>query len=247
MIFSFGYDEGLIEQPVRYGQSFSKPSAKVIRKVRAVNGSRMFEADELRRILDALEGKPVEVDGNHDLMTLPPNPVLRAMTLLAINCAYGQWDVASLPRVAVDLKGGWSTFPRPKTGIPRRAKLWPETVVALQSVSTCRPAPRDQADADLVFLTAKGKRWVRASGGDNPARWKFRTDLIGNDFGKVLDCLWINDRHAYYATGRRTGGFAVVRHSGASLNSRVGALRRLPMIRKSSSPRPRSNCTSRYM
>jgi integrase len=171
----------------------------VIRKVRAASGSRMFEADELRRILDALDGKPVEVDGKDGPLTLSPNPVLRAMTLLAINCAYGQWDVASLPRAAVDLKGGWSTFPRPKTGIPRRAKLWPETVAALQSVMTCRPAPRDEADADLVFLTAKGKRWVRASGGDNPARWKFRTDLIGNDFGKMLDSLGINGRRGFYA------------------------------------------------
>ena len=37
------------------------------------------------------------------------------------------------------LKGGWLHFPRPKTGIDRRAPLWKETIVALKEAIDRRP------------------------------------------------------------------------------------------------------------
>jgi integrase len=52
-------------------------------------------------------------------------------------------------------------FPRPKTGIERRAPLWPETVVALREAIASRPAPKAPADAGLAFLQRSGLRWVR--------------------------------------------------------------------------------------
>ena len=52
MMFKFAFDEHLIERPVRYGQSFAKPSKKTLRKNQAANGMRMFEANGIRLILD---------------------------------------------------------------------------------------------------------------------------------------------------------------------------------------------------
>ena len=41
-----------MDRPVRYGPSFKKPSAKVLRQARQKNGQRTFKA-ELRAVLDA--------------------------------------------------------------------------------------------------------------------------------------------------------------------------------------------------
>lgn len=53
---------------------------------------------------------------------------LRAMIFLGLNCGFGNTDVANPPQSAVDLETGRIDFPRPKTEIPRRIPLWPETV-----------------------------------------------------------------------------------------------------------------------
>ena len=91
MVFKFAYDEGLLDRPVRYGQSFVKPSKKVLRKQRATNGKRMFEAIEIRLLLKHA------------------SEPLRTIILLGINCGLGNTDASSLPRSALDLKMGWMT------------------------------------------------------------------------------------------------------------------------------------------
>ena len=96
-VFKYGYEAGIIEKPVRYGPQFKKPSKSVLRKHRVASGKRLFEADQLRTLIDAA-GVP-----------------LKAMILLGVNCAFGNADVANLPLSAVDLDGGWIKFPRPKT------------------------------------------------------------------------------------------------------------------------------------
>ena len=62
-IFRFCYEEGKIDRPVRFGSMFKKPSASTLRKARARAGLRMFEAEELRRIIDAAR-PAVEGDGS---------------------------------------------------------------------------------------------------------------------------------------------------------------------------------------
>ena len=143
-VFKFAHDSRLILQPVCFGPGFKKPSATVLRINRTSNGAMMFEPAELRTILDAA-GQP-----------------MRAMILLGINCGYGPSDVARLPMKALDLESGWANFPRPKTGIPRRCPLWPETVAAVQEALATRPAPKSRGDSGLAFLTARGRPWQRS-------------------------------------------------------------------------------------
>jgi integrase len=92
-------------------------------------------------------------------------PQLKAMVLLGLNAGYGCDDVARLPISALDLKGGWCTFNRPKTEIFRRCRLWAETVEALKQVIAERLEPATDAVKDLVFLapcrfTKKGIAWL---------------------------------------------------------------------------------------
>lgn len=179
-IFKYGYEVGLIKQPMRFGPEFKKPERSVMRKHRARQGSRMFTADELNRLLKAA--------------SVP----MKAMILLGLNCGYGNTDVADLPTSALDLDGGWIHFPRPKTGIERRCKLWPETIEALRKALDERPNPKHEEDAEAVFLTARRERWVRPTG-------KSRTDQVTNVFGALLRKLKIN--------GRNGLGFYSLRHT----------------------------------
>jgi integrase len=142
-VFKHAFNNGLIDRPPRYGDAFNKPGKSVLRRHRAANGQRMLEPAELHRLL-AAASKP-----------------MRAMMLLGLNAGLGNTDLATLPLTALDLDAGWINFPRPKTGIARRAPLWPETVAALRAALAARPAPRDRKDAGLVFLMRTGRRWVR--------------------------------------------------------------------------------------
>src|SRR5207248_61937 len=157
--------------PMRFGKGFERPSRKTIRLNRASKGPRMFEAAELRRIIDAA-GQP-----------------MRAMILLGINCGFGNADVGTLPLSAVDLEGGWVNYHRPETGITRRCPLWPETVEAIKEAITRRPGPEDPKNAGLGFITCKREIWHKKDR-DNPASKETR---------KLLDALGINGSRNFYA------------------------------------------------
>ncbi|MAT13773.1 MAG: hypothetical protein CMJ46_00700 [Planctomyces sp.] len=163
-VFKFGYDSGLMDKPVRYGSGFAKPSRRKMREARNQAEARMFEADEINLLLD-------EADD-----------VLKAMILLGINCGFGQSDLSSLPKAAIDLESGFIDYPRPKTAIPRRCPLWPKTIEALKVAMEKRPEPKNPADANLCFLTRKGEPWVKISQGEKKA-W---TDSLGLRFGRLL-------------------------------------------------------------
>jgi integrase len=147
--FKYGYEAGLIDKPVRFGPSFKKPSASVLRRHRVKGGERMLKAAELRTLLDAA---PVQ---------------LKAMRLLGVNCAFNCKDCADVPLAAVDLDVGWLNFARVKTGIDRRCPLWAETVEALKAAIAARPEPREEAAEGLLFVTTKGRPWL-SRGQANP-------------------------------------------------------------------------------
>ena len=189
VVFKYSYDAGLIDRPIRYGSSFNKPSRKTLRKARAANGKRMFEADELRSIL-----------------ATAPQP-LRAMILLGINCGFGQTDVANLPASAVDLAGGWIDYPRPKTGIERRCPLWQETKEALREAMKATPKPSGGDEVGLCFLTQYGRRWVRTRESAKSGKMT-NHDAVAQEFAKVLTGLGL----------KRNGlNFYALRHTFATI------------------------------
>jgi len=201
-VFKYAFDGGLIVQPIRYGPSFKKPSQKVLRIHRANSGIRMLEAPELRQVLDAA-----------------PVP-LNAMILLGLNCGFGNTDVSSLPRRAVDLKNGWVNFPRPKTGVSRRCPLWPKTVAAIREALGQRPTPSDEKYEDLLFLTPKGNPWRVAKRQDRP-NGDFHVvahDFIGTTFSALLRDLKLHRskigfyslRHAFQTVGEEVRDLVAV-------------------------------------
>jgi len=176
-VFKYGTDNGIITKTPVYGQGFKGPSKKVLRLHRAKQGVKLFTADEVRRMFDAADVQ------------------LKAMILLGINCGFGMADCGTLPKSALDLTAGWVDFPRQKTGINRRCPLWPETVEALRAALANRKEPKDEADADLVFVTYQGQSWHKPEG-SSPAVYKV---------GQLLKKLGIN--------GRKGIGFYTFRHS----------------------------------
>src|SRR5262249_7209714 len=160
-----------LDRPMRFGPGFARPSKKTIRLERARKGTRMFEADELRRILGAARGQ------------------MKAMILLGINCGYGNSDCGNLPLAALDLERGWIDYPRPKTGIARRCPLWPETIQAIREALAKRPKPKKGENAPLVFITKYGESWAKEDS----------TNPLSAEMRKLLNALGINGNRNFYA------------------------------------------------
>jgi integrase len=182
--FKHALDSGLLAASVRFGPGFKRPSAKVLRLHRAKQGPKLFTAGEVR---DLVEGALVVGKDGPELVR--SGVQLRAMILLGVNCGFGNADCGNLPRSALDLVRGVIDFPRPKTGIPRRCPLWPATVAALREALAKRKEPKDQAAADLVFVTKYGGSWARD---DDPG-------AITKEFRKLLGALGINGHRNFYA------------------------------------------------
>lgn len=172
VVFKFGYDSDLIDKPVKYGPHFKRPSKRVLRLERKKNGLRMFEAAEIRTLLDAADVQ------------------LRAMILLGVNAGLGAADLARMKKSHVDLKTAWLDYPRPKTGIDRRAPLWPETVSALAEAIDKRPKAKNPTDDSLVFLTKYGFPWGRFSpvweNENGETKGGVSLDPLGQAFTKLL-------------------------------------------------------------
>lgn len=169
VLFKYAYEARAIDRPVHFGQSFERPPAKRLRAEKNSLGPKMFTREEILRMLDALEGKPVAVEGEAKPVRITPFPAVRAMVLLGVNAGFGNTDVASLKKSAVNLKSGWITFPRPKTEVDRRIPLWPETIEALKLAIANRPDAEDvEEDGDLVFLTKYGSRLPERSDQTQP-------------------------------------------------------------------------------
>jgi integrase len=176
-VFKYAFDSSLIDRPVRFGPGFKRPSKKVMRLHKAKQGAKVFNAEEIRRILGSA------------------GPGMKAMVLLGINCGFGNSDCGNLPQTALDLDKGIVDFPRPKTGIPRRCPLWPETIQAIRDYLAKRPEPKGPEQAELVFLTHRGDSWHTGTT-DGP---------LSREFGKRLRALRINERKGL--------GFYTLRHT----------------------------------
>lgn len=144
-VFHYAYEAGLLEVPIRFGPHFKRPSAKAIRLAKDEAGQRLFTSEELQAVL-AVAKQP-----------------MHTIILLGLNCGLGNADIGRLETRHLDLTGRWLNFPRPKTGIARRARLWPETVTGLRKILAARRQPLNEADAGLVFLTKYGRSWHKTT------------------------------------------------------------------------------------
>lgn len=174
VVFRFALDHDLLQRPARFGQSFRKPSAKTLRLDRAKKGPRVFSAAEI-----------------HQLLALA-RPNIKAMILLAINAGLGNHDVGGLRWCHVDTRTGWLDYPRPKTGMPRRAFLWKATIKAIRD--SVDGAPVKQMPGDPVFHTRKGHAWAKAT----------RANPLSREFANLLKAAGI---------ARPGLGFYALRHT----------------------------------
>jgi len=176
ILFRYAEEHEFIGKAVKFGPGFEAPKPSALRKLRQQNPLRMFEAEEIRKLL------------------AEANPTIRAMILLACNAAYGQTDCANMPTTALDLAGGWVNFPRPKTAVARRAALWPETIEALRAVmQKKRTTPKDAANAGLFFITREGEKFVR----HNAKGTNF--DAVAGAFSKLLAKVEIPAGRGFYS------------------------------------------------
>lgn len=180
VVFKFAVDNGKINGPPAYGSEFKRPTRKALRRHRgqeaAKHGEKVFDAAEIKKLLEHA------------------TPQLKAMILLGVNCGFGNTDCATLPTRSFDLKAGWVSFPRPKTGIARRCPLWPETIAALKAVQAKRRTPKCEDHAHLFFITAALGSFAKETT-DNP---------ISKEFTKLVKELGLQQK------GR---GFYSLRHT----------------------------------
>jgi len=187
-VFNYALEADWIDRLPTFGPAFKKPRRKTVRLARASNGKRLLEANEIRLLLDKADVQ------------------LRAMILLGINCGFGNSDCGRLEARHLDLDHAWIDYARPKTGIPRRCPLWPETVAALRTVLAGRPM------AGLVFRTKYGHAWTRDASLTADGNVKPPVDALGGAFKKLLKAT---------ALYRPRIGFYALRHTFQTIGSRT--------------------------
>jgi integrase len=112
-------------------------------RVTADHGLRLFTATEFRALLEACR-----------------DVTDKAIVLLSLNCAFEPHDLAALQ---VDMLPplsacpAWLHFPRPKTGVVRRAPIWPVTLSATWEAVESTPVVKClQRGTQAVFRRATG-------------------------------------------------------------------------------------------
>ena len=137
--FNFAYKNAVLRQPVQLGTQFAIPKKKVMRQSRQQRGKRDFRPEELRALL------------------FQASPHVKAFILLGLNCGVGNTDIAVMKHEHIDLDSGWLDYPRRKTSVERRCKLWDETVEAIREAVATQPTSTKLAE--YVFLTRRRNLW----------------------------------------------------------------------------------------
>ena len=188
-VFKYGYDAGLIAQPVRFGPTFEKPTRKVLRLNRAKSGPKMFEASEVRAIL------------------AESSPIVRTMVLLAINGGLGNSDLANMPASASIWSTGGFSILALKLVSAGEYRYGPKRQPHCAEALNRRPKHKSSEDAGLLFITKHGHRWGKVEAIQDSDTGKLVTkqdDAIAKEFAKVLKELKI---------ARHNRGFYALRHT----------------------------------
>jgi len=178
-VLIFAYESGLIDAPLRFG-TLKRPSKKLLRRHRAKQPKRMFAPEQIHKLHDAA------------------NDQFKAIILLGCNGGFTGKDVAELTAAHIDFRAGWLEMPRSKTGVNRRAKLWPQTI---QAIERWRSASNG---SPLLFYTRFGQPWVHPETLNNTLSAEFRKLLKRCDLyqkGRGFHAL----RHVFETVGGETG------------------------------------------
>lgn len=189
IVFRYAYEASLVEAPVRFGPHFRRPSAKALRIAKAMRGDKLFRADEIRALLEEA------------------NPWMKAMIYLGINAALGNSDISRLHQNHI--RGRWLDYPRPKTGIDRRAFLWTETLEALKNLPPRRP--RSDLFEGLVFVTHTGRPWGEGKPNDQPIALEF-TKLLKATGVRRSGLSFYALRHTFQTVAENSGDLPAVRY-----------------------------------
>jgi integrase len=183
-VFKFAYENDILDKPLKFGSEFKKPSRKVMRQMRATQPKRYLAAHEIHAMIEATKPMPTGIQ-------------LRAMILLGLNCGLGNNDIAELNWAHLDLAAGILDYPRPKTGIERRATLWPETVKALRALRTWATAKQTTGFAKGLTRYRPESRveaeWARMSEEERKP-WATIKSLAADILAKDGDAVFIT-RH----------------------------------------------------
>ncbi len=193
-IFQYGLTNEIISELPKFGSDFVKPTATALRKQKQQDVSKRGTMDLTAVQIRSLIAKA--------------DSYLKPCILLGINAGYGNTDCAELTKNVVDLESEWLEFPRPKTGVPRRVKLWPETLAALSEYAPLRPSPETDVGEHLFFLTSSGMPlvWHSIKNGKHS-----QTNNVTTAFSKLLSKLGISRTGVGYYSLRRT--FATIASS----------------------------------
>ena len=166
------------------------PNLKVVKKITKIKKEKVtFSISQIQSLLE-----------NADTQ-------MKAMILLGINCGFGCTDCAELKWDDLDLDNARVSMPRGKTGIERNLPLWPETVLALKTITK---------SGELVFYTVKRNPWVRTIHTINKnGKEKFtKNDEVSKQFSKLLKKAGIKTEKGV--------GFYTLRRTVATLAARSG-------------------------
>ncbi|MDZ4779608.1 MAG: tyrosine-type recombinase/integrase [Planctomycetia bacterium] len=124
-------------------------------------------------------------------------PSFKAIILLMINAGLGPADIGRLKWRHLDLERGRLIFPRPKTGVERRAYIWKKTRLALRNVQKLKRVAaaiaKDGEDAP-VFISEQGNLMYRES---------LRTQEVEVDGVKCRKVVGVKVENAVSITVRR--------------------------------------------
>jgi hypothetical protein len=186
-VFKWLFESELIAKPMNFGPGFKKPSKRTMRVQRASKPLKLFSSR--KRSIKLLAGADVQ---------------MRAMILLGCNLGFGNHDCGglTLDLATEAIRTGILNWPRPKTGVPRRGILWPETITALKEAIESRPAPKTPEAADKVFVTRNsGKPWTHGDASHNSVSFEFNKlqDAVGV---RVMGRAFYALRHCFRDRGR---------------------------------------------
>ena len=176
-IFKYALNvERMIDRPVDYGDGFSVPTKRELRRARNGKSKQLFTAEEIWS------------------MTAAAPEQIRAMIWLGINCGFEPHDCGQLQWRHLDLVEGWHDFSRPKEGIERRCPLWPETLDLL------RERRLQVKSDDYVFRTKYGRLWWREE--DNKISTEFRKLMDRLEMYEKGRTVFLTLRHTFRTVAR---------------------------------------------